>query len=512
MAAHGDVSHPGADIRFSRVSRARNAARRGAGGRTGPGGERRRWPGAKSYCGWARPAPLRGTLPTAGYRDLFRNRSFRWLSLAGAGSFAAPTASLVVLLYAITVTFLSSAHPVESAALALALLGLSSTVPTLGTAVFSGTIADRVDRRRLLRWVNAAALLATFGILLLLDMRPESTVAIPGDPWARFPEWILLLYPLWAIETTAVTLFRPAFNAAVPMLVPTESLGRANGAIYAIALGFSIGGSLAAGFVTNTQGPAIALVLPIVLFALTQVFLLGVDRPLSAPRAGPPAPFLRDAANGYRYLWARRPILTITVAALAINFFSAVAFVELGLYVVDWLGVNDALLVGAMIAGGSLGAATGTLLVNRFRFEARAGRFLVVLVVLQGVTVGVLGVVRTIWIALPDMFLFGLFPGMFTTVFLATIQATVPNDLLGRVLAADEVGSFAMIPVGQFLGGTIAALYGVPLPFLLAGIGTVLVGLLLGAVSGVRALGFTPHGGGPPDGRPPPTPAASGEL
>ncbi|HYK93452.1 MAG TPA: MFS transporter [Thermoplasmata archaeon] len=433
-----------------------------------------------------------GGARTVSYRELASNRSFFSLSLAGAGSFAAPTASLVVLLYTIASTFASSAHPVELGALALAFLGLSSTIPTLVTAIFAGTIADRADRLRLLRWVNAAALVATIGIAALLALRPSAPVAIDSSTGFYFPEWIILLYPLWAIETTAVTLFRPAFNASVPLLVSRPQLGRANGMVYAEALVFSIFGSLAAGLATNAFGAASALVIPVAFFLVTQAFLLGVTAPISAPRSGPFEPFLREAKAGYRFLYERRPLLGLTLAALAINFFSAVAFVELGLYVVNWLQVNAALLVGAMMSGGSLGAAVGTLLVNRFPFERRAGQYLVVLVVLQGLTVAVLGLVRTVWLALPDMFLFGLFPGMFTTIFFATIQAVVPNHILGRVLAADEVGSFAMIPVGQYVGGFVTAVEGIPFTYIIAGVGTTTVGLLMGVYGALRRLGFSP--------------------
>jgi hypothetical protein len=396
------------------------------------------------------------------------------------------------MLYSIATAFTNSDHPVELAALALAFLGLSSTVPTLVTAVFSGTIADRVDRLRLMRWVNRSALFATAAIALVLLWRPSEVVAVPGRTDFYLPEWILLVYPLWAVETTAVTMFRPSFNAALPLLVPKSQLGKANGLVYAAALILSIGGSLAAGFVTNASSASAALVIPIGLFVLTEVSLLYVKGPLSAPRTSPAAPFLTDAKYGYQYLWNRRPLLALTLAALAINFFSAVAFVELGLYVVVWLDVHQAILVGAMMAGGSLGAAAGTLLINRFRFERRAGNFLVLLVVLQGAAVAALGAVRSIWLALPDMFLFGLFPGMFTTVFLATIQATVPNQVLGRVLAADEVGSFGLIPVGQYVGGAITAVDGIPAAYFIAGAGTTIVGGLMGLYSGLRRIGFAP--------------------
>jgi hypothetical protein len=127
----------------------------------------------------------------------------------------------------------------------------------------------------------------------------------------------------------------------------------------------------------------------------------------------------------------------------------------------------------------------------------------------QGVAVIILAFSRTIWISLPDMFLFGLFPGMFTTVFLATIQATVPNDKLGRVLAADEVGSYALVPFGQYAGGEITLYSNVMVTYLAAGVGTAAVGLFMASVGGLRRLAFEPEESLRPVV---PPPGATGEI
>jgi sugar phosphate permease len=240
-------------------------------------------------------------------------------------------------------------------------------------------------------------------------------------------------------------------------------------------------------------GWGLALTVPVAFFLATQLALGFLKADLRPRPEGPRRRFLEEAADGYRYLWRRRELFELTVSALAINFFSAVAFVELSLYATFSLGVSNAILLGALISGGSLGAAVGTLAINRFRFERRAGRFLAVLTVCQGLTVVALGFTHSIWFALPTMFLFGLFPGMFMTVFLATIQATVPNATLGRVLAADEVGSYGLVPVGQWAGGLLTASAGVSVAYISAGIGTAAIGGLMASVRNLRALGFDPQ-------------------
>ncbi len=433
---------------------------------------------------------------------LLKDRRFFPFLLSGGASFAAPTATLVILLWSVPQGYLGSSDPSAFGALALAFLGISSTVPTLLAALFSGTLADRTDKRRLMAVVNLGALLATAGIAADLIIRPGGAISAPGAPGFYLPVWILVLYPFWALETTCVTIFRPTYNAALPRLVGRSDLGPANGVTYASALLLSVGAGLSASALARPIGAGPALGIPLALFAIAAAGLVALKGDFSPAEGAAGRRFMSDASEGYRYLYRRTELLELTFSALAINFLSALAFVELGLYVQFWLELSNPIFVGLMISGGSLGAAVGTLAVNRFSFERRAGRLLWILPIFQGLTIVGLGLVRTPWLAIPDMFLFGVFPGMFATVFFATVQATVPDDRLGRVLAADEVGSYALIPLGQTAGGLLTVSSGIQVTYLTAGIGTVGVGLLMGAMPELRRLGFEPHDE-------PPSPAAA---
>jgi hypothetical protein len=424
---------------------------------------------------------------------LLQDRKFLPFLLSGGASFAAPTATLVVLIWSLPRAYASSANPAAYGALSLAFLGISSTIPTLLAAFVSGTLADRTDKRRLMTVVNVGALLATVGIAADLLLRPGGVVSAPGVPGFFLPVWVLVLYPFWAIETVCVTIFRPTYNASLPRLVGRADLGSANGVTYATALLLSVGAGLSAAALVGPIGAGPALVVPIALFVVAAAALVLLRGDFAPADGAAHRKFLADASAGYRYLYQRTELLELTFSALAINFLSALAFVELGLYVQFWLALGNPIFVGLMISGGSLGAAVGTLAVNRLRFERRAGRLLWILPVCQGLTIVVLGLVRTPWLAIPDMFLFGVFPGMFATVFFATVQATVPDDRLGRVLAADEVGSYALIPFGQVAGGFLTVANGIQVTYLTAGIGTVGVGFLMGAMPELRRLGFEPH-------------------
>lgn len=447
------------------------------------------------------------------YTSLLAHTPFRGLLFAGALSFAAPSATLVVLVWSLATAYpqgLAANAQGQYSALALSFLGLSATVPTLVSAVFSGTLADRMSRRRLMRLTNALALSGSLGLMAVLVLQPSAPVSLPGPSGFYLPLWVLLLYPLWALVTVGVTIFRPAFNASLPRVVSKAELGTANGLIYGVAIVFSVAGSLGAPLLIGPYGLGGALVFAVGLFAATQLVLVRLTSKVDPFTPEPTRRrFLADAGEGYRYLWRRKELLEITLSALFINLFSAVAFVELALYVRVWLDLDNAVLVGAMLAGASLGAGLGSVLVGRIHFERRAGRLLALLTILQGGTVVLLAFSRTPWISLPDMFLFGVFPGMFTTIFLATIQATVPNEMLGRVLAADEVGSYSMVPFGQYTGGLLTLFGGVQLTYLAAGAGTVAVGFTMGLARRVRRFGFESAEGSVPVE---PPPGAMGEV
>lgn len=376
-------------------------------------------------------------------------------------------------------------------ALALAFLGLSSALPTLATAFFSGALADRYDRALLMKVVNLASLAATAGIAADLVFLPTNPVSLPGPAGFYIPLWVLLLYPGWAAVTVTTTLFRPAYNASIPRIVDASLLSTANGAIYSVAAVVSAVASLIVGAVLTLTAPAYGLSVAFALFFAAQAALVLVRSDLTITKRAAPRALLTEAKAGYSYLWQRRGLLEITVAALVVNFLSAVALVELALYVASWLNLSQGIWYGAMTSAATAGVAVGFVLAPRIRFEARAGRTIIVLLIAMGLGILALGLVRTIWLALPIVFVYGLMPGMITTVFLSTIQATVPDDMMGRVFSADEVGSYALVPVGQYTGGVLTLAVGVQGTYLSAGGAIILFGLIAAAAFGsLRHLGY----------------------
>jgi MFS family permease len=426
------------------------------------------------------------------YSDLFRQRSFGAFLVAGALQLAAPSAVLVVMIFSITLAYPAGERGTYGA-LALAFLGLSATVPTLLAMFFSGPLTDRHDRAALMRAVNLISVLATLGLAADFLFAPSAHIALPGPAGFYVPAWVIALYPGWAAIAVTTTLFRPAYNSSISHLVATGDLGKANGAIYATAAAVSTVATVSVGALLTLEPAVYSLGVAFVLFFVTQIALLRVDADLSVRRRTAPRSLWAEARAGYRYLFRRRALFEITLLALVVNLFAAMALVEMGLYLGSWLGVTEGFWYGAMIAAGTAGVAVGFLAIPHLRFEPRAGRFLIVLAAVLGVALFAFGLVRTIGDALAIYFVYGAVTGMFMNVFLSTVQATVPDEMMGRVFSADELGSSALIPVGQSVGGFVALAVTVRGSFLIAGAAVFVMALVtVFAFGAMRALAYQP--------------------
>ena len=133
--------------------------------------------------------PLRGSRD---FRAVFTSRTVAML-----GSQAAEVALLV------------QAKQLTGSPLVVELLGMAELVPLLLLGLYGGVLADRFDRRALMRWCGPG--LACCARLLLLN-------ALLPRP-ALWP-----LYVVSALMMAIAAVQRPSFEAAISLLVPREQL------------------------------------------------------------------------------------------------------------------------------------------------------------------------------------------------------------------------------------------------------------------------------------------------
>jgi MFS family permease len=72
----------------------------------------------------------------------------------------------------------------------------------------------------------------------------------------------------------------------------------------------------------------------------------------------------------------------------------------------------------------------------------------------------------------------GLLPVVYNVIFGSLRQQLIPDRLLGRVNSAYSLCTYGAVPLGALLGGALADRFGLPAPFLVAGILIPVMGVL----------------------------------
>jgi len=368
------------------------------------------------------------------------------------GSFRVLYASRSVTLFgtqATDVALLVQAKQLTGSAFAVGLLGVAELVPLVVFGLYGGVLADRLDRRRMLRWCEA-------GLGLLAAALAGNAVAPRPAVWP--------LYALAAAMSMLTALQRPSLEAAIPRTVPRDQLAAA-AALLSISgdagaiIGATVGGAIAAG-----PGAGWVYGFDTVSFAVSFLLLLRL-RPLPPPspgnheagdhRAGEHAagPGPRAILAGLRYAWGRRDLLGSYLADLAAMTFAypnaLIPFIAAGLHA-SWA---TGLLFAAPSAGALAISATGGWVGRVHRY----GRAIALAAAGWGLAITGFGLAPDLAVALGCLFAAGA-ADMVSGIFRDTLwNQTIPDQLRGR-LAGVEMLSYSVGPsAGQLRAGGVAS-------------------------------------------------------
>ncbi|AVT38869.1 MFS transporter [Plantactinospora sp. BB1] len=357
---------------------------------------------------------------------LTRNRDFRRLFTAELVVFGADWFVMVPLLVLLPELTGSGAWG------ALVLAADNSILALL--LPYAGTVADRLDRKRILIASNLTALAA---IVLLLGVRDSGTA------------WLALV----AVGAVAVAkaFYSPAASAALPNVVDPEDLAGAN-AIAGSAWGtMSIVGASLGGVLTAAVGPYACFWVAVVGLAVAAGLTLLIRRPMQQPRDHAlPAPHpwaaLGEAA---RYIGHRPRVLALVTVKSAVGLGNGVLTVFpllATLYGVGPIGT------GLLFAVRGAGALVGPLLMRRV-LKHRSWLFTGLALSMSLYGLGYLGVSVTRWfpLVLVLVFVAHLAGGSNWVMSNYALQAEVPDRLRGRVFATDMMLATVAIALSQLV-------------------------------------------------------------
>jgi MFS family permease len=370
--------------------------------------------------------------------------------------FALYVGATVATAFAIEMSFVAvgwQVYSIHRDPLDLGLVGLAMFLPLPLLALPAGHLADRYPRRTVLALATGLDAAVAVGLLLV-------TRAGAGETWPFFA--------LAFATGVASAVGAPAGRAMTPSLVPQAILVKAF-AQRSVAFQLSVIGGPALGGLLFAIHPELVYA---VAAAFSVVALLAVLA-LHAGRdgAGAGSPDLASVLGGVR-LVRRTPVLlgAISLDLFAVLFGGAVAL--LPVFARDVLDVGPAGL-GVLRAAPAAGALCAALVLSRRPVHRRAGRTLLTVVALYGLTMIVFGLSETMWLSLLALAAGGSVD-MVSVVLRQTILPLVtPDELRGRVTAVEMVFISASNELGAFESGVAAALLGAVPAVLLGGILTV---------------------------------------
>lgn len=345
---------------------------------------------------------------------------------------------------------------IREAALRLGLIGLVQFLPILLLSPLTGLVADKFDRRMVVRIAMCGQLFCP-AVLTLLAFGPGQN--------------LYALYVAGALFAGARAFYIPAMNALPPALVPGTVLPQAI-AMSAIAgrIGAILGPVLGGFAYVVASGWAFALCAALLLIGLALHLQIRpiVQKPLTDGRGA-----ILQMLDGLRYVMGNRLLL----GAISLDMFAVLLG---GVTALLPIFARDVLLVGPeglgqLRAASSIGAlGTATWLSWRPVQDHVGGKMLLSVAIFGIATIG-FGLSRSMPLSVLCLIALGAADMVSVYIRQSLVQIATPDDKRGRVGAISSLFVAGSNELGEMESGLAAALLG-PIAAAVAG-GVCAIGL-----------------------------------
>jgi MFS family permease len=368
--------------------------------------------------------------------DITPLRRYRHFRRLWAGQVISGMGSQLTL---VAVSF--QAYSLTHSTLVVGLIGLAQLFPLLAGALWGGTLADAMDRRKVLVLTQVAMAAAVGGLAA------NASLAHPA------------VWPLFVCSGAGAGLQGidwPARRAALPMLVEERDVTAAIALQTTIQQLALVAGPALAGVLIATIGLGAVYGIDVASygFALVAALLL----PALVPQGGGTPMGFRSMTEGFRHLRGQKLLSAtywIDLNAMIFGMPRAV-FPALG----AGLFGGGAGVVGLLYAAPGAGSLVGSLFTGWCSRVRHQGRAIAACVTIWGVTIALFGIIPVLWIGLTLLALAGAADVVSAVFRQAVQQRAVPEHLQGRLSGT----FFAVVAGGPRLGdaetGVAAAIGG----------------------------------------------------
>ncbi len=346
-------------------------------------------------------------------------------------------------------------YALTGSALALGFVGLAQFAPSVLLMLLVGHVADRFERRKIIRccqWIEAGAIVVIAAATLTGTVHES------------------MLYALVIVIGAARAFEFPTLQALLPFTVPTRKLPRAvalssTAGQTGIVIGPALGGFL------YVAGPTAVYATCATMFVVASI-LLGWLTPVRAPE-GHVGANSRSIFAGIHFI-RRKPAL---LGAISLDLFAVLlggATALLPVFARDILHTG-AWGLGLLRSAPAVGALTTALWLAHHPIQRNAGRRMFAAVAVFGLATITFGLSQLMWLSLAALVVLGASDMVSVVVRQSLVQLDTPDAMRGRVSAVNAIFIGASNQLGEFESGVTAAWWGAVPAVLVGGVGTLAV-------------------------------------
>lgn len=328
-------------------------------------------------------------------------------------------------------------------ATAMGLMQVFFITPFLLISPIAGVMVDRHNRKMMMMVSDLAAGVATTLILIL--------------QWLGMLEF-WHMYVASVIFGLGMSFQWPAYSAAISTMVPKEQYGRANGMMSLIEAGPGVLAPMLAGALLPIIGITGILLIDVVtfLFAIGALTIVYIPQPVRTEEgAHGEGGMLKEAAYGFKYIFARPSLLGLQLIFFAGNLFTGIMFTLVAPMILARTDSNS-LVFGSVQTAGAVAAVIGGLIMSAWGGFKRRVHGVLIGWALTGVGAAIFGLAGGVPVWITGSIIMAFISPLVNSSNQAIWQAKVAPDVQGRVFSARRLIAWLAQPIAPIIAGTLA--------------------------------------------------------
>ncbi|MEI8201726.1 MAG: MFS transporter [Bacteroidota bacterium] len=387
---------------------------------------------------------------------VLKNRNFKFF-LAGR-----VLITLAVQMQAVIVAW--QVYSITHDPLSLGLIGLSEAIAFISMAMFSGWIADKFPRKRIILLSTLFYLFCASSLLLISFQDTEN--------YSRLI--VFSIYIVIFITGIVRSFIYPALIALMSQLVPKEQYVYSSSWNSLFWHSAAVGGPAIGGLVYGLTNIHYAYSLAILLAGLSFFVFYQVEniRFTVSPKSDS---FVSEILTGLKFVFKNQIVLgALSLDMFAVLFGGAVAL--LPVFASDVLHTGPQGL-GLLRAAPAFGAVMMSLFLAYHPPQHNTGIKLLIAVAGFGISIILFAISRNFLLSFSMLLMSGLFDNISVVIRNTIVQLYTPNEMRGRVASINSVFIGSSNEIGAFESGATARLFGLVPSVIIGGSITVLIAI-----------------------------------